>query len=381
MSDVNPILVHVISSRSWGGVENHALDICRTFLKRGWKVNAFTSDCRPIDNRFARAGIKVLHAPLNHSGLSTSFALRKFIRRHSEPIVIHVYDYKDAFWALLARRLANRTRRQVKVVCTHHTCAPARKGWLMSRIYGGLDAFLFVSELSRRRFFESWDNRPLPFARERLFTLYPSLDIREVPDFTPISEKGPFILLYLGILSREKGIELLIRTLPLLKGKRIRLSIVGTGKADYIDYLHRLADRLGVSTLIDWKGWKDSPYEAIREAHAGISVCTKEEPFSRASLEIMASARTQIVPCTGALREYLKPIPADELPEGISKETDSVCLEDVTKEAIAKTCSWLAEHREVVASLGIHSKINFTKLPSHHNMILRLQRLYADSMV
>ncbi len=378
MDTGRPILVHIVSSRLWGGMERYALDICRSFAAMDWEVDVFTRDTRGIDSMFARAGVKVHHAPLaGYFDFSTTFALMRFLRRRRSTVVVHTHHYRDAFAALLARKLLRRTRRQVRVVCTHHNCRPAAEGRLMRRIYRNLDAFIFVSELAGRRFMSRWPHGRIPFPSGAVHILHPTIDSGGVPPYRPAPEKGPFMLLYLGRLSPEKGIERLIRAMKLMKGKRIRLTIAGTGYADYVDRLHNLAIREGVDTLIDWKGWSDNPMNAIVDCHAGICVSPREEPFSLASLEMMACGRTQIIPPDGAFGEYMRPAPASALEsDTLPPETDSLRLSRLTEQNIADAVLTLASRRDVCEVLGRSALEHFRQLPESATAMERLRSLY-----
>lgn len=382
-SSQRPILLQIVSSRLWGGMERYALDISRAFDAMGWDVQVITRDARMIDTMFARAGLKVRHAPLSgYFDLTSTIALRRFLRRHSNAplIAIHTHHYRDAFAALLARKLTRIPRSRVRVVCTHHRCRPAREGALMRRIYRNLDAFIFVSALARRRFLSRWPEGRAPFPDKAMHTLSPALDPADVPPYTPPPEKGPFTLLYLGRLSPEKGIERLIRAMRLLKGKRVRLAIAGTGYADYVDSLHRLAEREGVGNLLDWKGWSERPMELIADCHAGICVSPREEPFSYASVELMACGRTQIVPPGGAFDEYLTPTDTAAIEsESAPQDADSVRLSRLTEESIAQTVLALATRRDLCEEMGRHALAACEKLPTCADAMQRLRALYLGT--
>lgn len=381
MAGSRPILLQIVSSRLWGGMERYALDICRAFDASGWDVSVFTRDARTIDTMFARAGLKVRHAPLSgYFDFTSTIALTRFLRHHADAplIVVHTHHYRDAFAALLARKLARPTSRgRVRVVCTHHRCRPAREGALMRRIYRNLDAFIFVSELARHRFLSRWPKDHVPFPQKAMHTLHPSVDPAEIPPYTPTPQKGPFTLLYLGRLSPEKGIERLIRAMRLLKGKRVRLAIAGTGYADYVDSLQRLAVREGVNNLIDWKGWSETPLRVIADCHAGICVSPREEPFSFASVELMACGRAQIIPPGGAFDEYLTPTGAAAIETATSApDADSVRLSALTEEAIAGAVMALASHRDICDAMGLAALEAYRRMPSADETMNRLRELY-----
>lgn len=378
------ILIHLASSRLWGGLERYALDIMRHFASGGEReVCVYTRDVRIIDNMFAEAGVKVRHARLGgFCDIPTVLSPTRHLRHcRDRRVTIHAHHYKDAFVALLARKLARSPKGSVRIVCTSHHCRPAREGRLMRRIYRNLDAIIFVSDLTRRTFLSRWPEGMQPFPADRMHTLQPSLDISSFPPYTPPGEKGPFTLLLLGRLSAEKGIEKLIGAMALLKGKRVRLVIAGTGYADYVDSLHRHAVNCGSDNLIDWKGFVSHPQRLISECHAGICVSPRCEPFSLASLEFMASGRVQLVPPAGAFGEYLNPVTPEWLADcGQSPEgdmPDSVLIQELTEPAIAAAIAELASRRELAAAMGTSARKHFEARPTHSEAMRRLSDLYS----
>ena len=103
-------LIHLISSNHWGGAWQYALDLCSHFLGKGWKVTALTCDAKAVDDRFRSAGVGLRHAPLRGlfdpaSALILSSMLKEIPAGEG---IVHVHRYRDAFTALLARRLAKR---------------------------------------------------------------------------------------------------------------------------------------------------------------------------------------------------------------------------------------------------------------------------------
>lgn len=297
------LLLHLVSAKSWGGGERYALDICTHFRSLGWKTGALTRNLQAVDVPFARAGIKTVFLPLH--GYADPFSplqLASMLRREKEKgIILHAHKYKDAFTALVAKKLSRRS--DVKVVMTRHLVRTPHRSRLMRWICRRLDAHLFDSRLARDTFLKPWP-KPLPFPGDRVHALHCSVAEAQ-PPYAPPPEKGPRIILYIGRLHPEKGVETLIKALPALRGRRARCYICGTGEADYVDSLHRLGDRLGVSDLIDWKGHVPATAPMIEGAHIAVLPSAVPEAFGLVNIEVMAGGRMQICTALGAQREYL----------------------------------------------------------------------------
>ncbi len=77
-------------------------------------------------------------------------------------------------------------------------------------------------------------------------------------------------ILYVGRISREKGLDLLVEALAAMENKNARLRVVGNDVDGQQAEIQDLADRLGVSSRIDWLGYREG--EALLSEYAGASV-------------------------------------------------------------------------------------------------------------
>lgn len=362
-----PSLIHLISAVTWGGGERYALDVCRHFRSRGWHVVAFTRDSRAVDAPFESEGVRLRHLPLRgYADWISPMRLASMLRTgRKEPTIIHVHKYKDAFTALLARKLSR--RKDVKVILTRHLVKPAGRSFVSRCIYRNLDAQIFVSALARERFLSAWQGGSPPFPLSRLHTLHNSLLI-EQPPYAPPPAKGPRIVLFLGRLSPEKGVETLIEALPALRGRRARARICGTGQADYVDSLKRLAANLGVMDLIDWKGYVTRTDTVISSCHVAVLPSVAEESFGLANIEIMAGGRVQICTASGAQPEYL----TDGRNALFISPRDSKALSD-------KLISLLDDDAETpsVITMGRQAYEDYASALAWPRFASRLERIYA----
>lgn len=357
-------LIHLISAVTWGGGERYALDICRYYRSQGWHVVAITRDARAVDALFEREGIRLRHLPLRgYYDILSAIGLASMLRRRKDEIVIHVHKYKDAFTALLARKLSG--RHDVKVVMTRHLVHPGKTDAISRRIYRNLDAHIFVSRLARDSFMSSWQEKNYPAPLQRVHTLHNSL-LRDIPPYQAPPDKGPRIILFLGRLSPEKGIETIIEALPAIRGKRARLQICGTGGADYVDSLKRLADRLQVADLIDWRGYVADTDAAIRGAHIAVLPSRVPEAFGLANIEIMAMGRVQITTNNGAQREYL------------SDGRDALFIAPDDSQALASHLLTLLDNPDQILRMGQSARATYEATLAPPAFTRRLTTIYRS---
>jgi glycosyltransferase involved in cell wall biosynthesis len=296
-------LIHLISSNRWGGAQRYALDLCSQFASEGWSVTAYTRDAEIIDRRFKAAGINLRHAPLRGwFDIASVAILASDLKHESYNTIIHVHHYRDAFTALVARKLSG--RKDIKIVSTRHVVRRGRDSFLYSRVYRNIDCQIFVSEIALRRFISAWPYSPLPFPESRLKVIHNSIRIADI-GFTPQPDKGPKVAMFHGPLVPGKGLETLIDALPQVKGHRLRLRIVGSGDSDYTDKLRRRAQARGVMEMIDWKKDVDDAHPLIRQCHFGVLPSVIAEAFGLSNIEYLANSRPVICTNNGAQPEYM----------------------------------------------------------------------------
>ena len=268
-------LIHIIPTNKWGGVQTYAFDICRYYLKSGWDVMALTRNVVGVDNQFSAAGVRLLHAPVRgFFDVASAMTLARHLRREGvgTDTVIHTHRYRDAFTALIAKKLSKRS--DIRIVNTRHSVRPGRDSWIFRKLYQLLDAHIFVSRMAYDGFM-GHEGRRLDLPKERVHILHNSI-FRD--DFTPSPEPthGPVVALYQGALVKGKGLETLIDAMELLKKVKLRLRISGTGNPDYLDVLRRRAMMRDVMDNIDWNIKVKPSLESCDEAHFGVIPSTEQ---------------------------------------------------------------------------------------------------------
>ena len=358
-------LIHLVPSNRWGSLQRYACDICRHFLNNGWHVTAVTRDARVVDERFRREGITLRHAPLR--GLIDPTSVLRLARLFREipdrEGVIHVHRYRDAFTALVAKRIAKRP--DLTIICTQHTVEPAHDSRLLRLIYNKIDAHIFVSHAAHREFFSTWEGTgrcPIP---ERRVHFIPNSINRDFPSPPPAPEKGPVIAICHGPVVSGKGIETVIDALSFLKGIKMRLRIAGPGNPDYLDTLRRRAMKLGVMDLIDWKIAPDMDSRLIYESHFAIHPSITKEVFGMPNLHTMACGRPQICTTSGAQPEYLE------------DDKTAIFVPAADPEKMADAMRKLIGNPDLRAEIGKNAYETYTARLSWPVFIRELEKLYV----
>lgn len=359
-------LIHIVSSNTWSGVERYALDVCRSFTLRGWCVTAYTREALAVDKHFIDAGIDLRHAPLGgYYDLHSAWLLSRDLKHEQQGAIVHVHKYKDAFTAVLARKMCGRS--DIRIVMTCHNAKKGHDSWLYRRIYRNINAHIFVSCLAMEQFLQTWNGRLLPFSREQLYMVHNSIFTESFEPITPPST-GPKIAMFHGRLSPEKGVETLIDALPKLKNKRIRLWIVGMGDPDYVDSLKRRALALDVMDMIDWKGYVKDVHDVIPLCHYGVLPSVWREPFGLANIEYMSHARPQICTDNGAQKEYLT--------EGV----DALMVSPGDASALSDAMIKMSEDDQMREVMGDAAYKKFTAELSWKPFCDRLEKIYLNDV-
>ncbi|MCL4695044.1 MAG: glycosyltransferase family 4 protein [Candidatus Hydrogenedentes bacterium] len=175
------------------------------------------------------------------------------------------------------------------------------------RVAEKADRFVVYTERSRRTL------EIEGIGEERIAQVNPGVDLEKFSPKPTLESKEEFVILFVGWLVPRKGIDFLLLALrelfadPELKGRRIRLQIVGSGAGR--DRVERLIARLGIGDACTFSGalTYDQMPEAFRGADAFVlpSIATGEwqEQFGMSLIEAMACGLPCVATLSGAIEE------------------------------------------------------------------------------
>ncbi|MCS3901089.1 glycosyltransferase family 4 protein [Methanococcus voltae] len=119
-------------------------------------------------------------------------------------------------------------------------------------------------------------------------------------------ENDDYMLLYVGRLEHQKGVNYLIRAFKILLDKYSNLKLVLVGEGSQQDYLQSLSENLCCKDNLIFTGFKNG--DELKKLYCCADICVVPsiyEPFGLVALESMASETPIVVSNTGGLSEIV----------------------------------------------------------------------------
>lgn len=160
---------------------------------------------------------------------------------------------------------------------------------------------IFVSELALRSV--------LPAGDEKAVVVHNGVDpaafrerLAEITGGDEISKR----IAFWGALSHRKGLDVLVRALAIVVGKRSRttLDVWGQGTPEYVSSLKQLCSSLNIADRVTFKGFCENVAAHISEYDA-VVVPSRAESFSLVALEAMAACVPVVVTRCGGPEEFV----------------------------------------------------------------------------
>lgn len=396
-------IIQLVSNRVWGGGERYALDLTTRLLADGHEVFVVTRGVEVVDEQFAALGVPIFHAPFKGIlDYTTPRIIRDIIRKHGagEQVIIHSHDFKNALLAVRAKR--NLPDGIAKIVVTRHLIKPAKNDYFNKKVYRNLDSLIFISNLVREVFLST--NPEIP--ETKLHTVHnsilnppkPLLEAKKLDEtekteqklnFAKTDETGeteqklnfpktdetgkteqklnfsdPVVLSFIGRISPEKGVDMLLDALSFVTSQNWRLRIVGTGDTEYLNTLREKAEKLNLTDKIEWTGYVSDRWSEINKADIGLFPSVWREPFGLTILEFMSQGKPLVSTDTGAQKEIIT--------DGI----DSL-LSSPNPEEFAINIDRLVSDTALRRQLGVKALETFSKF-DYENFYKGILKAYAS---
>jgi glycosyltransferase involved in cell wall biosynthesis len=137
-------IVHTEASCGWGGQEIRILSESEGMMERGHKVTLLCSDTAPILRGAQDRGIPVVGLPMQKKTIKGFFAVRQWLKSHSDVDVVNTHSSTDSWLVALSRATL---KKQFGIVRTRHVSVPVSNNFSTKWLYSkGCDAIVTTGE-------------------------------------------------------------------------------------------------------------------------------------------------------------------------------------------------------------------------------------------
>ncbi len=229
-------ILYLIDKPNLYGSELHLLQLIEEF-KSNYVIKVIAFSDGPLIDKIKALNIPVDILPFSWTPSIKSFKKLREIVFDFTPNIIHGHQPKATFWAGIISRTTG-----VKCINTIHSSAgdtALGKKWYLIKIitvcfHYGIQFFselcankvIFVSETSKRN----------AFFKKKAVVIYNWIDKEKQSNYTERNSNSKVRLLFVGSVSKLKGVDILIDMLVLLKSKGVNfeIDILGNGESNFV---------------------------------------------------------------------------------------------------------------------------------------------------
>ena len=219
--------------------------------------------------------------------------------------IIHVHSFKDAFMAVMARRISE--NRDTRVVVSVHGVYKPKSNYMYTKLYKSIDCFVFSSQMAKDAFVGKAKKQYADRAVVLRDSVCDSQLGTSVPDLR--RELGldshQALIMYHGKLAAEKGIDTLLGALTHVDKSKYHLVVIGDGQAKYKAKIKGFIVAAGMVNNVSLLGFRNNILEYLRQADFGVLPSIQPEALGISNLEYMMAGKAHICSNNGAQPEYV----------------------------------------------------------------------------
>lgn len=379
---INKKVIIAIPCLMRGGTEMQTLLLVRALVALEYDVDVccyFEYDQLVVaEFKASGAKIRLLDWPRTLGTIAFIQALARIFRDKS-PDMVHVQYMAPGLLPIIAAKFA---RVPLVLATVHYPGTPhGFVAHLLLRFGAFLtDCFTCVSEAAEKSWFgDSFLidlEKPTDFSGRRHLTIPNALDVdvidkalaTELPRVieTALKLEGKIIVGTVARLSREKGIDNLLKAFASIKKKISHSHLLIVGDGNQRDNLQSLARQLGIDNSITWMGqlsWVEA-VKCMSLMHVVI-VPSRFEGFGLTAVEAMACGKPVAASNVDGLSEIIE--------EGIS----GLLINSEDSMAFAKTVTALLKDEKRRKEIGISARRRVQQKYSYLLYLKRVKALYG----
>ncbi len=311
---------------SYGGLARHVQDLSEALVSQGHQIFVITQGDGKLPREEVVSGVKIYRSnPLQISAINfvehilhLNFLLLEkainIIDQLGDFDLIHGHDWL-VFWVC---RVLKHALTKPLLYTIHATEFGRNQG-----IYNEIQRY--INDLEWYATFEAWRVIVCSnFMKQEVKNLFQLPDDKVLEIANGVNEENyradyskafrqnyaspdEQIILYVGRIVREKGIQVLIQSIPEILQRNPASKFVIAGKGPYLDSLKAQADYLGISNRVYFTGFISDEERNKLYRCADLAVFPSlYEPFGIVALEAMATMTPVIVSAVGGLVEFVE---------------------------------------------------------------------------
>ena len=357
---------HIVSNKHWTGAEQYTYDL--TALLRQDQDFYVEVVCRKHPNvlkQFRRLEIPISILPLKGvTDIDSPVRFARLLRRGHN--IIHVHSFRDAFMAVMARRISE--NRNTRVVVSVHGVYKPKRNYMYTKLYKSIDCFVFSSQMARDAFVgkakKQYADRTVVIrdsvCDSQLGTTVPNL--RNELGMDPQQA----LIIYHGKLAQEKGLDTLIEALKTVDKDKYHLVVIGEGQPKYKALFKGAIVSSGLVNNVTLLGFRDNILEYLRQADFGVLPSIQPEALGIANLEYMMAGKAHICSDNGAQPEY------------VTNGVNGLLVPPGDAKALSKAINQLLNEPAMRSRLGVQAQHDFQEKLDYPVFYRKMTDLYRQ---
>ena len=357
---------HIVSNKHWTGAEQYTYDL----VDRLRNDPDFYAEvvCRKHPNvlkQYRRLEIPISILPLKGvTDIDSPVRFARLLRKGHN--IIHVHSFRDAFMAVMARRISENPN--TRVVMTVHGITKPKANYLYRKLYRSVDKFIFVSQMA----YDHWMSAARNFNPDAACVIrdsvmenplaQPAPQLREMLDLQPNQR----LIMYHGRLAPEKGIDIALQAVAQLDRDKYHFAIICDGNPKYVAQLKGFIVANKLVRNVTLLGFRENMSDLIAQCDFGVLPSVEPEAMGLANLEYMMQGKAHISTNNGAQQEYVK------------NGHNALLVEPGNAFSLAAAIKSLIDDREACQRLGQQALDDFNRELNYDIFYNRITQLYRD---
>ena len=355
---------HIVSNKHWTGAEQYTYDLVDRLRNDPDFYVEVVCRKRPIVlKQYRRLEIPVSILPLKGvTDIDSPVRFARLLRKGKN--IIHVHSFRDAFMAVMARRISE--NRDTRVVVSVHGVYTPKKNYMYTKLYKAIDCFVFSSQMARDAFLGKAKKSYAERAVVLRDSVCDSMIGTQVPDLRRELnlDSQQALIMYHGKIAPEKGIDALLGALTHVDKSKYHLAIIGEGEPKYKAKIKGFIVAAGMVHNVSLLGFRDNIMEYLRQADFGVLPSIQPEALGITNLEYMMAGKAHICSNNGAQPEY------------VSNGVNGLLVPPGDESALAAAINELINDKATRSRMGAQAQKDFQQNLDYPGFYQRMTDLY-----